>query len=158
MGFNSAEAVEALAYDFTAHGGGAGGIPEPDHDRLREFWNAYGAFFREQRDKMQAFKDQLDAVDNKWGEQAALQGGKLDEQQQAQRDAETKAIEDDWEQGQEVAQAERVKQRVLMFAAVCNDQPSVETLTALPPRILDAFEAYLVDELSPKGSKIGMSD
>lgn len=150
MGFNATTAqVEPLDYDLTAWGGPQGVTPEPDNDRIQAFWNSYGDFFREQRDRLKAYQDRIDATDELGGDDLAGR---------ARRKAAVQALEAEYEQDSKDRAPARIKQRCEIFAAVCSDQPDFDALHALPGRILDSFEAWLVDALSPKASRLATNN
>lgn len=139
MGFNAADAVEPLGWDFTKFGGTAGDTPEPSIDQIGEFWKGYGAYMRAQRDRIQKYTDRLTEIEK-------IQDASKRQEALAEAEAEYEAM-------QAGVVEERRKQRAEIFSALCSNQPSYDEIFALPGRILDAYESYLLDEMSPKGSR-----
>lgn len=143
MGFNASSDVEPIGYDFSTCGGPTGTTPEPSDEQMAEFWTAYAHFIRINRERVDQWGDRIDAID---AEPGLSEADKKDRKRQ---------VEIEYEEAQVEIAAERKRARCEMMARVCSDRPSFDELAALPSRVLNGFEAYLLGELSPKGSNSG---
>lgn len=128
-GFDAGSAVPPLSYDFSAFGGKPKTtIPEPSTEQVASYWAEYvGMISRAQ------------GVGN---EAAAKREDETDEE----RDERIKAqiIE-----GQHRSTA-TVSRRREILAELCTRQPDVAELEALPYRLLDAFESYMMRSIRPE--------
>lgn len=151
MGFVSANAVDALDWDFTTFGGRAGTTPEPGHPELAAFWSSWNDYVRLMRDQLDVVQKRTAAVTD---EKAPGYDRTLSVEARTEA---VRAIEREWDAQQIEMVEDRRKMRCGILAAVCADSPSYDDLYALPPRILDAFEKYMIAELSPKVSRTDTS-
>lgn len=124
-GFNSGKAVPVsdLAYDFTAHGGGEGTIPEPSAEIVQ-------AYFKEVRGAMKGAGIEL-------GDLAA---GNTAEGRLAIARALGAADEDKLK--------EMEAQQLDAVVGLCGGTPSKEEIEKLPARVQQAFFGWLVAKFS----------
>jgi hypothetical protein len=121
--FDSATAVPGLAYDFTAHGGSKGIIPEPSDVDLKEFGKALAEMASE-------------VLDDEEGEESGENGEEKPKPSRVER------IRD------AIAMTEELNEKGLAaIVAVCHGTPPREEITALPGRIQRAFSGWLVGKL-----------
>ena len=134
MGFNVAEDVEPLEYNFGAYGDGeTHRIKEPSDKQVRRFWRDIAKEERVATAELQA------TIARRYGE--------TDDVYAARLTADAEALEDE-----QVAISEASRHRVLgIISAVCSGDPSVELLEKLDERPFVKFFAYLRAELVPKG-------
>lgn len=125
----NATSVEKLGYDFEMFKQGKGDIQEPDSDQIADFWADYSEVLAVSRERSAG-----------WAE-------KLEDEKLTAEDRE------DLEREAAAWRRENAKQMVArrreMLSALCSGDPNVEQLTALPGRVLDAFESYMMDAISP---------
>lgn len=123
--FNSGEEVEGLDYNFSAHGGGAGRIPEPTAEQITTFRQFLGA-----------------QIDTATGGDDGDEDEELTQRQQIRRMAEILG-RDDSEQSAGILHA---------IAALCSDNPTYLELSVLPYRVQQAFLGWLTGVfLRPEG-------
>lgn len=123
-GFVSGVEVEAMTYDFTAHGGPRGTIPEPSQEQVEVFFEHVGdtsQFVTDIERKAKKVDDDDDEAFDKFIEE--LPRDKIKEFQNA---------------------------FAVWIAEVCSDSPNEEQVRALPYRVFGAFLAFLARELGPK--------
>lgn len=134
MGFNVADDVEPLTYNFGAyHDGETHTIKEPSAKQVRKFWRDIAKEERVATAELQAT--------------IARQDGETDDVYAARLTTDAEALEDE-----QVAISEASRGRVLgIVSAVCSGDPSVELLEKLPERPFVKFFADLRAELVPKG-------
>lgn len=144
MGFDpdNEETISKLHYKFTKFGGQEADIPEPSDDLMLEFWQSQLEVMRVGQDSSY---DTLQSVMMK-----SLPGEAGSEERKA---AEAERDERLRQLVAEIGQRgmKNIDRRREVAAAVCNNQPSVDELKMLPYRIFNAFEGYLMRELSPEG-------
>lgn len=130
-GFNATEAVEKLEYNFGRYDDDqTHEIPEPSSDQVATFWSSFFGIVQRSRE----------AVDK---------AAKAPEDETAeQRDERLKA---QIVEGQHRT-VENLAERRKLVAALCSNEPSIEKLEALPHRIFDAFESYMLAALNPEAS------
>jgi ATP phosphoribosyltransferase len=126
--FNAATAVESLEYDFTAYGGEAGLIPEPSTDQIDQF-----------------FTDLRNIVKQVQGLKAQAESAKSGEMTQEQMDEVLAAMDD-------VSIKKFQTEMTEAVSALCSNQPSVEQITKLPYRVLQAFIQWVSGEFRPKAN------
>lgn len=135
--FDSGAAVESLDYDFTAHGGGSGTIPEPTGEQVEKFIADLTGLFAQYRDVLSVARgkttpsaEEIGALLEQVGEikasdltdslvdiAAELCGGQYDEES------------DTWIGG----------------------QPTHDDIAVLPHRVKQAFIGWLSGAFSPEG-------
>jgi acyl-CoA reductase-like NAD-dependent aldehyde dehydrogenase len=141
VGFKATSSVSKMDYNFEPHVRERGDIPEPSSDQIAAFFDAQESAMREWRDALAEL--QPEGEEKTWTPEQ-------------RREAE-RAMADYVREHRE----ERLQRRVEILSAVCSGKPSVTTLTELgstASRVLDAFESYIWEELSPKGSTSGSTD
>jgi hypothetical protein len=123
-GFNSGTAVEAMTYDFTAHGGPKGTIPEPSQEQIE-------VFFKHIEDTAKFVRE----IEN--------QAKKVD-------DDDDEAVEDFIENIPRDKVKQYQNEMSVWISDVCSGAPTVEEVRALPYRVFGAFTAWLAGEIGPK--------
>lgn len=131
MGFD-ANKVEKLSYNFERFKQGRGDIAEPSYEQIADFWRDYGNLLNRQRDGIAEFEDRIQktVADNKPDDRADIVA--------------------EFEAWQDKVGREMQAERRAYISRLCSDNPSVEQLTALPGRIFDAFESYMLEAIQPK--------
>jgi hypothetical protein len=123
-GFNSGVAVEAMTYDFTAHGGSSGTIPEPSQGQVETFFErieSVGKLIRGlEKDAKKIDDDDDEAIDEFLDN---LPRDKI------------KEVQDEMS---------------VWISELCSGNPSTEAVRALPYRVFGAFTAWLSGEVGPK--------
>lgn len=140
MGFNAAEVLEPLDYDFTSFNGPdgkplpKGTVPEPSSGAVKAYFRAMKDLAKEAR----RFKD----IEKKLGNIDEISDEEL---------AERMATVDEAEEGADELQ----RNQKVALAGLCSDNPSLEVLEALPFRIFMAFNKWLIGEINPKTAAPG---
>ena len=116
-GFIASEAVEELAYDFTAIGGNKGTIPEPSAAQMQTFRHVIAELFEEGVPE--------DIPDTTKAAELRL--------------AIIRTLGEDTTEIQE--------KTLHAIADVCSDNPSFDELTSLPFRHQQAFSGWLTEQL-----------
>lgn len=125
MGFDAAEAVAPLDYDFRPFSNVHGVIPEPSTGDVEGFFQALRGMAAEVRELM--------------GNAQQMQDGELNDEDAA----ETISKMDD-------NMVAKFQDRLIdAIAGLTNGTPSKEEIGALPYRVLGAFSAWLGGELRP---------
>lgn len=132
--FNAAEAVESLEFDFTAYGGGSGVIPEPSSGTVKAYFRSMKALAKDMK-KFKGIADQLGDVEEMSEEEIADRMGMIEEA----------------EEGVDELQE---KQRH-MLADLCGNAITTDDLDRLPFRVFQAFNAWLLGEITPKRTTPG---
>jgi hypothetical protein len=127
--FNAGAAVEKLEYDFTDYGGSEGIIPEPSSGAVKAYFRSMKDLAKEAR-KFKGIADSLGEVDD------------LDDEQLADR---MSTIEEAEEGADQLAEMQK---RAL--AELCSNKPTFDEIEALPYRVFQAFNRWLVAEIAPK--------
>lgn len=131
--FNAATAVEELDYDFEKYDAGKGVIPEPTTGQLSAYFNEIREIANRARELQAASKrisnkdaDGEDTVTDEEAQEiiAAMDNFSLETFQQ------------------EMAGA---------VARLCSDSPSMDQLSKLPYRVLQAFIKWISGEFRPEG-------
>jgi hypothetical protein len=123
-GFDSGTAVEAMDFNFEAHGGPKGVIPDPSQKKMRKFQRAAGEIQREFKLLMKANEDDdknptLSAEElNALADKADALSDKLDD----------------------------------VIAEMCSGIPSAEEVHKLPHRVKMAFTEWLMEQFRPEAS------
>lgn len=124
--FNAGTAVEAMEYDFTDYGGGAGVIPEPSDEVLDAFYQNLALV--------------MDEVQETVGDLQDLDISNIDAVQKALAATEgTSAI-------RKVSDS-----LTTLLADLTQGQPSAEDIARLPFRVKQAFMGWLVGQFNPEG-------
>lgn len=116
--FVSSEAIDGLDYDFTAHGGGSGSIPEPSSWQV----DAFRQFLGKQFEAAQASS-----------------GNSGDEERELTTRERVKLLSDVLSKDDSEGRAEILD----ACSAMCSGTPSVEELAALPYRLQQKFFGWL---------------
>lgn len=122
--FDAGTAVEAMEYDFTKYGGGAGIIPEPSGDVLDEFMQALAASMSTVQDVTN-----LGEIDTTDGEAVAAALAAIKDQDTI------KQVDDELTE---------------LVARLTQGQPSADDIATLPFRVKQAFIGWLVGQLNPQ--------
>lgn len=123
-GFDSSKAVEEMTYDFSAHGGPVGSIPEPSQGQVETFFERIEGAGK----LVRSIETQAKKVDNDDDEavEQFLENLPRDK---------IKAVQDEMS---------------VWVADLCSNSPDVEAVRALPYRVFAAFTAWLSGEIGPK--------
>lgn len=132
--FDAGLAVEALEFDFTAYGGGAGVIPEPSSGAVKAYFRSAKGLAKDLR-KFKGIADQMGDIEN------------LSEEEITDR----MSLIEEAEEGADELQD---KQRH-MLADLCGGAITVDDLDRLPFRVFQAFNSWLLGEISPKRTTPG---
>lgn len=155
MGFDAANAVPALDWDFTRYKGGKGTSPEPSSEALVKFVTEY-------RNAVEAMLRSKKALAVKEAEKLE---GKSAEEKRAEIE---RWASMDWQEGV-VALADEMaslappsevlalfEHQVKMVAEVLQDIPSVEDINKLPGRVKLAYLGWIAGQLmSPEAGAAG---
>lgn len=134
-GFDAAEAVERLDYDFRPHVEAHGTIPEPSREELDEFWEG----------RRRILEDAGVSL-------AELEGfDPLDPQSRRAIIEAFASIPEEKRKAMSPAALDNV-------AALAKGKPTRDELDALPGRLQDAFIGWLMGMLSNPTSQNGSSD
>lgn len=129
--FDAATAVEEMDYDFTKYGGREGVVPEPSTGQVNKYFAGMRVLLREAQAASAKAK--------------ALNGVNLEEMGD---DELAEAFEN---VDSAVAEASDFQAKTMeLLAALCSDQPSVEELSVLPVRVLQAFNKWVIRQINPK--------
>jgi hypothetical protein len=134
-GFDAAEAVESLDYDFRPHVDAHGTVPEPSREELDHFWNGRRRILE---DAGVSFTE-LESFDP------------LDPQSRRAIIEAFASIPEDKRKAMTPAALDNV-------ARLTKGQPTRDELEALPGRLQDAFIGWLMGMLSNPTSRNGSSD
>jgi hypothetical protein len=146
MGFDAAEAVPKLEWDFTKYGGGSGISPEPSTEMLLEFnvqsRNLMDGFVRIKKAKAiqeieklngRSHEDKMAEV-NRWAD--------MGWQEAAEAAFQELALIAPTKEGIEIAH-----QQAILVAQVFADCPSVEQIEKLPGRVKAAYFGWVAGQL-----------
>lgn len=126
--FNAGVAVEKLEYDFTDFGGKEGVVPEPSIAQTNAFFKNMKGLVKNVKSLKSGLGDlELEELSD---DDMIDQMGKVDELEAEVSEFQAKSIE--------------------YLAELCSHTPSVDELSALPYRVLQAFSTWLVQEIQPK--------
>lgn len=123
--FDAGKTVEKMTYDFSGFNGGKGEIPEPSTEQVAEYFAQLIGNLRSNSTRLRAVPE--DETDEQRDERIR-----------------TEIIE-----GQHRS-LETISRRRELLAELCSGQPSLEELCALPHRVLNAFEAFVLGCISPE--------
>lgn len=149
MSYKAEEQVGRLDYDFGPFRPEIKGVtPEPETERIKQYWLSIQEMVRRSQEDLQEWNDRLNAI-----------GSPKDDtpEEKARVRDETRAFNREYEEWQRESADRRIEIRRRALAMVCDEQPSYEELCSLPGRVFDDFEAYMQEELTPKGSRSGLS-
>ena len=145
--FNAATAVERMEYDFTEYGGKAGMIPEPSTGAISAFFAEVKAVMKDTKAarELLARKDDTDLTEE-----------------------ETTRLLDQVDDVTDLTERMQVRLREAVAllcgatvegegdeARVVGGSPSVEELSALPFRVQQAFNTWIMGEIQPKKATPG---
>jgi len=156
--FNAATAVESLDYDFTAYGGGEGVVPEPSTGAVNTFFNNMKILAKEVTALSELAKE-VD-VEGMTDEDLAKHMASIDEAQAGAEHYQRKTIENLAELCGGVREFEEIhtesaEEPVTKIETVVGGSPSVDDLSKLPYRVLQAFSQWLMGEIRPKKTTPG---
>lgn len=132
--FDAGTAVESLEFDFTAYGGNEGVIPEPSSGAVKAYFRAGKALAKDMR-KFKGIADQIGDTEDLTDEEITERMSMIEEA----------------EEGVDELQG---KQRH-MLADLCGGAITVDDLDRLPFRVFQAFNQWLLGEISPKRTTPG---
>lgn len=152
--FDAGKAVERLEYDFTEYGGGVGIVKEPSTGAVNAFFRNMKAMMKEvgtlQKTVQGLRVEELGDEEDVDAEQLAEQMSKMDEAEAGATKYQSKTIE----YLAELCGAEREEIRDdddnVIRVDIVGGSPSMEDLSRLPYRVLQAFSTWLIGEISPK--------
>lgn len=147
--FIPSEHVERLEYDFTEYGGSTGTITEPSTGAVNGFFKSMKSMMKE----VNALKKVVEDLDIEEMDSDALaeRMAKVDEAEAGASIFQQRTIE----LIAELCGAKRVENEDGSYT-VTGGSPSVDDLSKLPYRVLQAFNGWLVREISPKKATPGM--
>lgn len=125
-GFNAAEVVEALDFDFTAFNGPRGTVPEPSSKQVKRFFNTIRDLSIEIRRASKDFDEDAIIED---AEAASIALSALDGASEEYNDKMHASI-----------------------VAVCSNVFSQEDFARMPYRVQNAFTSWLVEQIRPEGA------
>jgi hypothetical protein len=134
MGFNAADAVSELDWDFTKYGGGSGIVPEPSEEMVLRFQHRLQEIARVGQEGVEP--DRAVRATNK----------------RKRRPTFSEALDylrslGDPDEGDE--EAKRVSDLIVdVVAEACGDKPSAEQIKKLPHRPRQAFYGWIVGQLT----------
>lgn len=146
--FDAGTAVERLEYDFTAYGGGAGNIHEPTTKDVNRFFKQMKGLMKDVnrlRSSAEAMEDvELENMDD---DALAEKMASIDKAEEGASEFQGKTIE----YLAELCGAKRDEET----GEVTGGEPSIDDLRLLPYRVLQAFSAWLMEEIKPKRTTPG---
>lgn len=140
------EHIEALEYDFTEYGGTDGVIAEPTTGRVNAFFKNMKGLIKDVNALQKSVKD-FDE-DEMSDEELAERVAQMDEAEGAASEYQVRTIE----YLAELCGATRDDDGNMVGGS-----PSMEDLSKLPYRVLQAFSAWLMGEIRPKKTTPGMN-
>lgn len=132
--FDAGAAVEALDYDFTAFGGKEGTIPEPSSGAVKGYFRSMKDLAKEMR-KFKGIAEQIGDVEGLTDEEITARMSMIEEA----------------EEGVDELQ-EKQKH---MLASLCGGEITYDDLDRLPFRVFQAFNTWLLGEITPKKTTPG---
>lgn len=147
--FDAGTAVDTLDYDFKAYGGSVGTIHEPSTGSVNRFFKNMKAMVKEVNALNTTVKDlKVEELSDEELESAMV---KMDEAEAGASVYQTRSIEYIAELcGATRETVEDPENPGRMIEVVNGGTPSVDDLTLLPYRVLQAFSTWLVGEIRPK--------
>lgn len=146
--FVPADHVEALEFDFTEYGGREGRITEPTTGTVNKFFKNMKNMMKE----VNALQREIGADPDKelTDEEVAAQIAQMDESDAKIGQFQVRTIEN-------IAELCGAKREVDEDGneRVVGGSPSVDDLSKLPYRVLQAFSAWLMGEIKPKRTTPG---
>ena len=148
--FDAGAQVERLEYDFTAYAGPKGMIPEPSTETINEYFNRTKTLMQGMQEIRNLTKD-ID-LDEMTEEQVNEVLAKLGEEDPGKLSAElmlkTKQNIAILCGGKAMEPPEGSPEGTLPVFS--GGSPTYEEIEALPPRVFNAFQVWLVGEVTPK--------
>lgn len=155
--FHAGTAVEKLEYDFTDYDGGAGFIPEPTTKKVNQYFNEVKAIAKDAKG-LKAQAESLESLEEMSDDEAMEAIGNVDEIQAQADGFQTRMMEalvvlcgGEWVDNPADSEGKSDG-----FKHVEGGSPSLPELEALPYRVLQAFNQWLMDEIRPKRTTPGM--
>lgn len=143
--FDAATAVELLEYDFSKYGGTKGEVQEPTTGKVSDFFNNMRAVIQEVRALQGSAGDLQSPAEDMSEEEIAQRMAAIEEASEGAQHFQQRTIEllaelcgAEWEDRGE-------DERVLVGGA-----PSLDDLSRLPYRVLQAFSRWIVESIRPK--------
>lgn len=158
--FVPSEHVESLEFDFTEYGGRSGPITEPTTKTVNQFFKNMKNLMKEVKSLQRNLKDlNIEEMDE---EALAEHVGKVDESTANTEDFQRKTVEYLAELCGGVREAQEVTDGddnvIRVNSVVVGGSPSVDDLSALPYRVLQAFSQWLMEQIKPKGTTPGLKN
>lgn len=155
--FVAGTAVERLEYDFTDFDGGKGFIPEPTRGAVKSYFKGLKALMRETADLRGAAEGDSDEMSD---EEVAALMAKADEAEERSEEYHTRSIgllaelcgAEREEVDITVGEQEEPVDNIVKYVG---GSPTYDELQALPFRVFQAFNQWLVTEIQPKKTTPG---
>lgn len=152
--FDAGTAVERLEYDFTAYGGNKGEIHEPSTGDVNRFFTNMRKMMREVQALSASVKDldELEKIEELDDETLTRQVNAIDEATEGASEYQTRTIEHiaelcgghrEYVENPDDPSGDKIE-------VIVGGSPSMEDLSKLPYRVLQAFTNWLMEEIKPK--------
>ncbi len=149
--FNPRDHVDSLEYDFTEFGAGEGVVPEPSTGKVNQYFNEIKAIAKDVRG-LQAQAKNFESIEELSDEEAMETLDSVEEVQSGASEFQLRMME----ALAVLCGGEWVDNEDDEHKHVEGGTPSLEDLQKLPYRVLQAFNQWLMGEISPKRTTPGI--